>query len=70
MSSAVVTDQPGLLWELFDLLGPVDRAARAQLLEHLVRRPVAPQLLVGEFDRLQVALNSRHHDLRGRLSED
>ena len=58
-----------LLGEFVEALGPVDRAVGAQLLEHRIWRPIAPQLFVAEFDCLQVALNRRHRDLRDRISE-
>ncbi len=49
-------DRPeaGLLGELGDLRGPVDRAFVAQALEHLVGRPFEPQRPLDEEEVLQV----------------
>ena len=56
-------DRPeaGLLGEVAEeLVGAVDRAFRAHALEHLVRRTLLPQLVLGQLDAADVAFDGRH----------
>src|ERR1700676_4076523 len=54
--------EAGLVRKKFKVLRPMDRTLAAELLEDLVRRAVAPELALRDFEALDIAPHRRHWD--------
>ena len=56
--------EAGLVGKFFKAVGPMHGALAAHLLEGLERRPIEPQLAVGQFHALDIAPDCCHGDLQ------